>query len=320
MPQYDYGVIDPDHTSGSALANMLTLFSQAVRTGHSGTQRPYYAQRGTIWIYDDLTRYMYLLMYDGVDDIYLGTLDTVTNTFTVPTETVTLASLGGVPQARRIDTFGSLAGGGDLTANRGLALVNDSARPGGSRYYGTDPSGIKGFHPLPVAGKATPALQAYLVPGTYSFAVPAGVSRVWVQMRGARGGNMTVTYPHPETGAPGGGETLTYFGGLGGVLMGTVGVTAGGSVTVHIGHPGLDISVNYGPWYAAGPGGNTSFGAVTAHGGTGAQTVWNGSANVPQHGAEGSMNGAGENVFNGAWTLHSPPVGNNAYCLIWYWP
>ena len=43
----------------------------------------------------------------------------------------------------------SLTGGGDLTANRTLTLVNDAATPGNSRYYGTDGAGTKGFHTLP---------------------------------------------------------------------------------------------------------------------------------------------------------------------------
>lgn len=48
----------------------------------------------------------------------------------------------------------SLTGGGDLTANRTLTLVNDAATPGNSRYYGTDGAGTKGFHALP-AGDPT---------------------------------------------------------------------------------------------------------------------------------------------------------------------
>lgn len=44
----------------------------------------------------------------------------------------------------------SLTGGGDLTANRTLSLVGDAATPGSSRYYGTDGTGTKGFHTLPV--------------------------------------------------------------------------------------------------------------------------------------------------------------------------
>ena len=49
----------------------------------------------------------------------------------------------------------SLTGGGDLSANRTLSLVNDSATPGNSRYYGTDGAGTKGFYTLPAGGSGT---------------------------------------------------------------------------------------------------------------------------------------------------------------------
>lgn len=46
----------------------------------------------------------------------------------------------------------SLTGGGDLTANRTLSLVNDNATPGNSFYYGTDATGAKGYYALPSGG------------------------------------------------------------------------------------------------------------------------------------------------------------------------
>lgn len=48
----------------------------------------------------------------------------------------------------------SLAGGGDLSANRTLSLVNDATNPGNSKYYGTDGSGSKGYFSLPASGEA----------------------------------------------------------------------------------------------------------------------------------------------------------------------
>jgi hypothetical protein len=52
----------------------------------------------------------------------------------------------------------SLAGGGSLASNRTLTLVNDSASPGNSKYYGTDGSGNKGYHNVPVSsGEANTA-------------------------------------------------------------------------------------------------------------------------------------------------------------------
>lgn len=49
----------------------------------------------------------------------------------------------------------SISGGGDLSANRTVALVNDSAAPGSTKYYGTDGTGTRGFFDLPAAGSGT---------------------------------------------------------------------------------------------------------------------------------------------------------------------
>lgn len=46
----------------------------------------------------------------------------------------------------------SITGGGDLSANRTLSLVNDATTPGTSKYYGTDGTGTKGYYNLPGGG------------------------------------------------------------------------------------------------------------------------------------------------------------------------
>lgn len=70
----------------------------------------------------------------------------------------TLAGYGitdGVPTSRQINTVKSLSGGGALTANLTLELVNDSSSPGNSYFYGTDGSGAKGWYPLSAFGGGT---------------------------------------------------------------------------------------------------------------------------------------------------------------------
>lgn len=47
----------------------------------------------------------------------------------------------------RVDTAGSLIGGGDLSTDHQLALLNDSESPGASYVYGTNGSGTKGWFP-----------------------------------------------------------------------------------------------------------------------------------------------------------------------------
>ena len=60
-----------------------------------------------------------------------------------------------VQPARSVATQHSLTGGGDLSADRTLSLVNDSASPGNSKIYGTDGSGVRGWYDAPSGG--TPA-------------------------------------------------------------------------------------------------------------------------------------------------------------------
>ncbi len=64
---------------------------------------------------------------------------------------------GKVGTTRAVNTTGSLTGGGDLSANRTLSLVNDSTTPGNNRYYGTDGTGTKGYYTVPSTGEVNTA-------------------------------------------------------------------------------------------------------------------------------------------------------------------
>ena len=65
---------------------------------------------------------------------------------------VTAAQVGAPPDSRQIATANSLTGGGDLTGDRTLELVNDAASPGANQVYGTDGAGAKGWKADPVSG------------------------------------------------------------------------------------------------------------------------------------------------------------------------
>lgn len=52
-----------------------------------------------------------------------------------------------VPASRTLTTTGSVTGGGNLSGNLSISLVNDAASPGPSRLYGTDANSVKGFFP-----------------------------------------------------------------------------------------------------------------------------------------------------------------------------
>ena len=73
----------------------------------------------------------------------------------VGSKPTTLAGYGitdGVDTDQRVDTAGSLVGGGRLDVNLTLSLDGDQASPGGSKYYGTDGSGAKGFYDITSGG------------------------------------------------------------------------------------------------------------------------------------------------------------------------
>jgi hypothetical protein len=57
-----------------------------------------------------------------------------------------------VQPARSVSTQHSLSGGGDMTADRTLALVNDTASPGANKTYGTDAGGVRGWKDDPAGG------------------------------------------------------------------------------------------------------------------------------------------------------------------------
>lgn len=70
-----------------------------------------------------------------------------------PVSTATQTALNGkASTATTVTGITSLTGGGDLSTNRTLSLVNDSASPGNDRYYGTNGSGTKGYFALPTGG------------------------------------------------------------------------------------------------------------------------------------------------------------------------
>jgi hypothetical protein len=54
-----------------------------------------------------------------------------------------------IASSRQVATSGSLTGGGALTQDRTLTLINDHAAPGNWKYYGTNGAGVKGFFDVP---------------------------------------------------------------------------------------------------------------------------------------------------------------------------
>jgi len=104
------------------------------------------------------------------------------------------------PNSRIISTPMSVTGGGDLSADRTLTLVNDLVSPGNTKYYGTNSSGTKGWNDLT---SIVTSIVNPLIPDTYissesfslapgfsgtlnqSLTIPATARKAFINMRAA---------------------------------------------------------------------------------------------------------------------------------------
>jgi hypothetical protein len=155
----------------------------------------------------------------------------------------------------------AFAGNGDLSVNGTINVGTAVAFPDGTRLTTATVAAVGGGIPN--------GIGAYSIPGTYSFVVPAGVTRLFIEAWGAGGGGSGtgITYYEPTNGCGGGG---------GGQYRGIVAVTPNQaySVVVGAGGSGGVSGYNAPQFYIGGTGGNggrSSFGGtVVANGGGGA--------------------------------------------------
>lgn len=80
MSQYDFGTIDPATKTGTQLAADLNAWRTALHSAHKGASRPTYAIAGTVWVADAGTPWV-VYIFDGADDIQIGTINATTNEF-----------------------------------------------------------------------------------------------------------------------------------------------------------------------------------------------------------------------------------------------
>ena len=136
----------------------------------------------------------------------------------------------------------------------GQVTTNVSASASAQIVYQENP-GIKFVEPR-IFGNAM--VKVYSFPGSDTFTVPAGVSKIRVRVVGAGGGGAKANSSAPVVATGGGG---------GGYAVGVFSVTPGTQYTVTVGaggagQPNTDTNGN--------PGGSTSFGAlISATGGSG---------------------------------------------------
>lgn len=79
MSQSDFGTIDPDTKSGTALATDLMGWRDAVHSGNKGPTAPSYVTAGLRWIDDTLDPIWLYKLYDGTNWITLFAVDTTNN-------------------------------------------------------------------------------------------------------------------------------------------------------------------------------------------------------------------------------------------------
>jgi len=78
MSQYDFGTIDPNTKSGTALATDLNSFRTALHTSHSGSSAPSYITTGMLWV-DSTSANLKIKMYDGAQSIDVAIIDATNN-------------------------------------------------------------------------------------------------------------------------------------------------------------------------------------------------------------------------------------------------
>ena len=114
-------------------------------------------------------------------------------------------------------------------------------------------------------------VQAYNIPGTYTYTVPQGVTSIDVTMwggAGGGGGSQSGTYFYDLRW----GEYYYSFGGAGGYSAGTISVTPGAKLTITVGGGGVacDLPSLYEPQgYCSGGWGGGGRGGISASDGSG---------------------------------------------------
>lgn len=125
--------------------------------------------------------------YVRVSELVAAGLIRLTGVVVQPGSTALATSA--VPASRNIFTSGSLTGGGNLSADRTLSLVNDNATPGNSYFYGTNGAGVKGWYVL-----STPTAAQVSYSNTLSGLPATNVQDAIDELAAAVGGSGLTRY------------------------------------------------------------------------------------------------------------------------------
>lgn len=337
MSQYDFGIIDPNTTSGSELAVLLQNFRDALNTGHSGTTAPAYAQPGTLWLDTSGGATAYIIkIYDGSQWIPALRINTTANTSTPYIDGTTVAGgaagyaigntgttiplnsylgslsyLSSVAEAQLANlavTAAKLADNAVTTSKLNTSAVTNSKVADStltiSKLAPSTPNKFVGFD-----GSGTPALfdppvsgiicvqRSYTASGTWTKYDDLLYIEVEVIGGGGGGGGGPITGSTDNGGGGGGGSYARKI-----VSAAALGATE----TVTIGGGGAGAATGTGA-QLGGTGGTTSFGShVSAPGGAG------GRRNPPTGGAGGSAS-TGDFNLTGGYGLNDTKGGGSHY-------
>ena len=193
----------------------------------------------------------------------LGNVDN-TSDANKPVSTATQTALDlKVATSRSVATQYSLAGGGDLSANRTLNLVNDTASPGNNKVYGTDGSGVRGWKDDPAGGGTAISLNGHAwveADGNNATAVLGDPAHPYLTMQAAFDAGATVfhlgvgTFSGFTTGYPldfrviGSGKTETVISNItytGANSVGTSNIHDLGSHSCTITNVNISVAITY---------------------------------------------------------------------------
>jgi hypothetical protein len=114
MPQYNFGNLESPLSGGTFINTHLEPWRDALHSNHKGNSRPSYAVAGMTWV-NDTTSPWVLNLFDGSDDIPLGTFNTSTNQFT--------PSNAGVGDMLKSENLSGLTNTGTARSNLGLGSL-----------------------------------------------------------------------------------------------------------------------------------------------------------------------------------------------------
>lgn len=177
----DFGV---DPSGDELLDDILTDQAANLNSSNSGTARPSYAIAGTAWV-DTTTNPWNWYMFDGTDDIFIGTLNTSTNVFTpsaaasIAASAVSFVNTGTGLSATNVQT--ALAQIAAVQATLGSAAFQNSS------FFATAAQGAKADTALqPGAAGLVISQQIFTSSGTWTR--PANLLYAVVEVVGGGGG------------------------------------------------------------------------------------------------------------------------------------